>query len=517
MEEEFKNKGNNAYKNKDYDKAIQYYTKAIELNSAEPTYYTNRASVYISKEEYKNALRDCLAALEINPNHFRALIRGAKCYTLLGKLESAQELLFRAEKIQPNEATVMTEIKELSETKENLRRYKEFIHAKNYSQALYYIDKIIEKCDGDSEMKIHKIDTLILHGDLKKAEEMCNLMMNKYETTPKLKFYKGRCSYYMGNTAVAEKLLREALQLDPGYAQASQFLKNLKNYEKKKEQANSFFSAEKIIEAINAYTECLNFDPFNKYYNSVILSNRSACYMKNKDYVKALTDINKAIELNPEYIKAYSRRGNIKVQLEDYDEAIRDYYKVKEINPAYPDIDNLISQTQALSKQKNKKDYYKILGVEKNATDDQIKKAYRKAALKWHPDKNSETEEQKREAEKMFKDVNEAYNCLSDSNKRSIYDNGGDPEGMGGMNIDPTQIFSSFFGGNGGPGFSQMFGSGFPFAGGSGGSGGFPSMFSNGNGAKVFTFSSDGGFPSGFPSGFGGFDPFASNSKRRGK
>ena len=73
---------------------------------------------------------------------------------------------------------------------------------------------------------------------------------------------------------------------------------------------------------------------------------------------------------------------------------------------------------------------YKILGVEegRKATDAQIKKAYKKAALKWHPDKNSQNEEQKIKAEKMFKEVNEAMAILGDKNKREIYDNGGDPE-----------------------------------------------------------------------------------------
>lgn len=68
-------------------------------------------------------------------------------------------------------------------------------------------------------------------------------------------------------------------------------------------------------------------------------------------------------------------------------------------------------------KKASRKDYYKILGVEKSATPDDIKKAYRKLALKWHPDKNSQDEESKVKAEKMFKDIGEAYAVLSDERK----------------------------------------------------------------------------------------------------
>ena len=65
-------------------------------------------------------------------------------------------------------------------------------------------------------------------------------------------------------------------------------------------------------------------------------------------------------------------------------------------------------------KKSKRKDYYKILDVTKSVTDDEIKKAYKKSALKWHPDKNSSTEETKIEAEKIFKDIGEAYSVLSD-------------------------------------------------------------------------------------------------------
>ena len=109
-----------------------------------------------------------------------------------------------------------------------------------------------------------------------------------------------------------------------------------------------------------------------------------------------------------------------------------------------------------------KRDYYEVLGVSKTATLDEIKKAYRSLAKKYHPDLNPGD----KEAEEKFKEVNEAYEVLSDETKRKQYDQfgfaGNDASGMGGFGgfqgTDPFDIFSKFFGGGFGGGFGSGFG-----------------------------------------------------------
>lgn len=109
----------------------------------------------------------------------------------------------------------------------------------------------------------------------------------------------------------------------------------------------------------------------------------------------------------------------------------------------------------------SKRDYYEVLGVEKNASDDEIKKAFRKLARKYHPDMNRENP---KAAEEKFKEANEAYEVLSDSQKRAQYDQFG---------------HAAFEGGGGGQGGFGGFGG---FSGGQGGFGDIFDMFFGGQG-----------------------------------
>ena len=87
------------------------------------------------------------------------------------------------------------------------------------------------------------------------------------------------------------------------------------------------------------------------------------------------------------------------------------------------------------------KDYYSILGVSKDATDAEIKKAYRKLSLQYHPDRNPGN----KEAEEKFKEVAEAYSVLSDGQKRQQYDTFGSVDDNGfNMNMNPDDIFAQF-------------------------------------------------------------------------
>ena len=144
-------------------------------------------------------------------------------------------------------------------------------------------------------------------------------------------------------------------------------------------------------------------------------------------------------------------------------------------------------------------EFYDILGVNKSASENEIKKAYRKLAVKYHPDKSPA--DKKEEYTEKFKEITEAYEILSDSKKREMYDRFGKDAAMGdgGPGVNPFDLFNQFFGEGGMPGMHGPFG----------GMGGFQGMEGMPEG-----FAQMHGMPGGFSMRFGG-NGFPGANRRR--
>jgi DnaJ family protein C protein 7 len=159
------------------------------------------------------------------------------------------------------------------------------------------------------------------------------------------------------------------------------------------------------------------------------------------------------------FLPCFSSYSDLETAVElENDENVQESYKDK------------LKKAKVALKRSKRKDLYSLLGVSQQASDSEIKTAYRKAALKYHPDKQaSKSEEEKKSAENMFKAMGEAYEILSNPEKKAAYDSGVEVEDLdnphaghgghshGGGGIDPNIIFQMFMqqqGGGRGGGFS---------------------------------------------------------------
>ncbi|XP_038072448.1 dnaJ homolog subfamily C member 7-like [Patiria miniata] len=480
-----KSEGNCCYKKRDYEAAIQLYTEAIEMCPDCANYYNNRAAAFIMLDKYQQGLEDVQRALRIDNTLIKGYLREAKCHIALGFADAAIRSLNQVVDFEPGNKQAQSEMRAAKMVQHHDQDGHKAFDAGDYRKVVYNMDRAIDHSPACTKFKVKRAEALAKMKRFTEASQAVNGILMREPRNADAIYVRGLCLYYQDNMDKALQHFQQTLKLAPDHSSARVAFKKCKLLKSKKEEGNERFKGGRYKEAYDLYTEALEVDPLNVNTNAKIYCNRATVCSKLKKPDQAILDCNKALELDPDYLKALMRRAKCYKETEQYEEAVRDYEKVCQMDRSRENKAALQDAKFELKKSK-RKDYYKMLNISKNATDDEIKKAYKKHALLHHPDRHSSKSEEVQKAEEVkFKEVGEAYSVLSDSKKKMRYDSGQDLEEMDGGfgGFDPSQIFTSFFGHPGG---------GFPFGGHGGGGGGHRDSGYYG-----------GGFPGGFQFQYG--------------
>ncbi|GAM25433.1 hypothetical protein SAMD00019534_086080 [Acytostelium subglobosum LB1] len=514
--ESLKAQGNESFKQQNYDEAIQYYTKAIEASEGKiAMYYGNRAASYMAigtKKSLLQSIEDSEKAIEIDRNFIKGYTRASKCLVQLGRFDQAQSVIVNGLVIDPRNSELLSEKINVESIKRQLQSAQDNITT-NTQQALNQIESVLTLAKFYQPAIVIKAKLLLEVKQYSKASNLMTSLLQEDQTNSEYLYLRGLAMYYSNSFPSAIQHFQNSLAYDPDFSQSRIALKRVRSLEAKKKEGNDAFTAKNYTLAYQLFTEALEIDPKFDTYNSQLYNNRAAAALQLNKITEAIDDCTKAIELDPNYVKALTRRAQCYLKKEQFEDAVRDYEKAKTLDPENEDIHANLKHAKVELKKSLRKDYYKILGVAKDATDSDIKKAYRKLALQYHPDKNSTlSDEEKATAEKMFKDVGEAYGVLSDPKKKQRFDMGQDENGFpldsddfsgfgGGGGINIFDLFQrSGMGGMGGGMGGGGFGGGFGGMGGGGFGGGSP--FGGGH----FHQGHDDPFGGMGGGGFGGFD-----------
>ncbi|KAL9618948.1 MAG: hypothetical protein Q9160_006412 [Pyrenula sp. 1 TL-2023] len=453
--------GNKYFKAQDFTRAIQEYTKAVDADTNSPVYLNNRCAAYMGAGKYELALSDSLRASHLASSDNKVLHRLARIYTALGR---PNEALQTYDKIHDPPATAKDKSGALAMQKA-LSQAEEQASSPTGSGSLilYGLDQAERNLGsgvirpkrwailrGNAHLKLGNVNAL---GE---AQNIAMSLLRSNAADPDALVLRGRTFYAQGENDKAIKHFRQALSYDPDFSDAARYLKMVQRLDRAKEDGNAAFKSGRMAKAVDLYTQALDVDPTNKGTNSKLYQNRAVARIKLKAYAEAIADCDVALKLDPTYTKARKTRANALGQNGDWAAAVKDLKDLAESSPGEPGLAKEIRSAELELKKSKRKDYYKILGVDKDAGDNDIKKAYRKLAIVHHPDKNPGNVE----AEEKFKDVGEAYECLADGQKREAYDRGDDL-------VDPNEMFAGA-GGMGGMGGMR---GGFPMGGGMGGGG----------------------------------------------
>lgn len=385
----------------------------MDLVPESPTYLSNRAAAYMSHGQYEYALEDCLRAVDRDPSNPKFLLRLARIYTSLGRPDDALATFGRIH--PPASAKDMAPAREMAA---HIKAAQDALErGTSGSLALHALDQA-EKILGIGATKPRK--WLLMRGAahlkmgnvnaLGEAQNVAMSLLRMNSQDPEALVLRGRALYAQGDNEKAIQHFRKALSCDPDFRDAVKWLRTVQKLDRMKEEGNTEYKAGRWQNAFDKYSSALSVDPGNRGTNAKLLQNRALCRIKLRQYDEAVADCDRAVSLDPQYLKARKTKANALGQAERWEDASREWKSIQELDPEDRNIAKEIRRAELELKKSQRKDYYKILGVDKNADDNQIKKAYRKLAIIHHPDKNPGDDA----AAERFKDIGEAYETLSD-------------------------------------------------------------------------------------------------------
>jgi len=281
---------------------------------------------------------------------------------------------------------------------------------------------------------------------------------------------RGMAFYKLGEHEQAVAHFRAALQSDPEHALNKEGHKLVKKLQKIQKKADGALASNDFATAIAQYERARTVDATNAIFNRQMTLALIKAYSKKGDHKSAIQEAETIVnqntkkEGNSETLEALWALGEAQQMADMYEQALQTFRDAHQLAPEKSELVGQAAEKVKLAevalKQSKKKDYYKILGIPRTATAKDIKAAYRKLALQWHPDKV--TEEQKEEASKKFQDIGESYEVLSSDELRAKYDRGEEVfdnqgGGGGGHHANNYQFFNQQFQQQGGGGQRQQF------------------------------------------------------------
>ncbi|XP_029661744.1 dnaJ homolog subfamily C member 3 [Formica exsecta] len=428
--------------------ALSHYHAAVEGDPTNYLTYYKRGTVYLALGKAKFALLDLDKVLELKADFTPARLQRGNILLKQAYFDEAETDFQDVLSVEPNNRDAFNALNRLYSARDDVKLVDAMIYNGDHATAVQLITRILEVCPWSSNLREQRAESYNLLGDYMSAisdiRSTTKLLSDNTEGFFKLSIWL----YRLGQVDEALKEIRECLKLDPDHKECFPFYKKIRKIYKLLEDARTALEDTKDYDACINSAERVLKQELNENVQFTVYHYLCKCYTGISDATHAINNCQKALQIRREP-DVICDSAEAYLAGEMFDDAIREYKDALEIEPNMQRAKQGLQKAQQRQKLSETRDYYKILGVSRNASKRDIIKAYRKQAQKWHPDNFQEGEEKKR-AQKKFIDIAAAKEVLTDEEKRAKFDQGEDPldpeSGRHQQGFNPFQEFHHFHG-----------------------------------------------------------------------
>uniref|UniRef100_A0A5S6QYS5 J domain-containing protein n=1 Tax=Trichuris muris TaxID=70415 RepID=A0A5S6QYS5_TRIMR len=408
-----------------FSDAIMHYDAALELDPDNYMTLYRRATAYLANGRSKSAIPDLNRVVELKPDFVAARIQRGSILLKQGELDSAEKDFRTVMDRDHLNSDAAENIRKVEHLRQDITAVDRFMNYKDYRSAEAVLNRLVESMPWNERLRLKRAECYERLGALQKAISDIRSATKLVPDNTKALYKASYFSYMLGNLHDAMEGIRDCLKIDPDQQQCFGFYKKLKRLVKVHDSILEATAKEQWKTCLNGADEMLKQE--TEVTAVITLAKLAQCKClgmvgQADEAIRACTEV---LSHNPNELPALLNRAEAYIQNSEFQQAIHDYQKVLSVDDDNRAAKEGLKKAQNLLKQSKKKDYYKILGVKRNADKATIIKAYRKLAQKWHPDNFDK--DQKKKAEEKFIDIAAAKEVLTDPDKRAQYDSGVDP------------------------------------------------------------------------------------------
>ncbi|KAG9219635.1 hypothetical protein CCMSSC00406_0006043 [Pleurotus cornucopiae] len=466
-----------------FNEAAKVYTEAIEQSPTDYLLFYKRATAYFSLNRHSSALDDFEKVLSLTSNTFdNAHLMKARIHTKDGHFADARTALKYYAKAKAD-STADELLNDINFGEQAAKKTAQAKKAQLWTACTESATEALRIASHSIEIRQQRVECAMAVGDLEGAVgDMTRLSHLAPPTTASLIRIFRLSYFFLPPSPSSMSTLKQCLHLDPDSKPCLTAHRLVKAFDKAFAKLEQLLASEDWKGVVTLLTSSGKANDLAKRFDDAMQSNTAReQLLEHPSSAVPLPDPTKSSPRRKEIVsalcKSYVKLGNVRsgetwceellkmdgagddpdglvgrgealLKKEEYEDAVRAFEKAFESSGrSNRDIHARLQRAQKLLKQSKQKDYYKVLGVSRDADQKTIKKAFRKAAMTAHPDKGG--------SEAKMATVNEAYEVLSNPELRERFDNGDDPNdpmgGQGGFGGHPFHA-----GGSGHP-FSQFF------------------------------------------------------------